>query len=778
LLNGILIPTVFPTNRIYSFIWSGPNTFTSFQQDAIISNVSEVNNGAYSLVITDQFGCSSPPQTTTIDISNMPVAPTLNSISPLCQGQSFVLNITNADAYNGTNIQYIWETPFGLQTTALPSLEITNADNFHSGNYTAYVNVNGCNSNQSALTQVSINSIPPAPIVSSNAPLCQNDTLVFATTSISGAIYNWSGPSGFSASVTNPIIAGVSTLSQGNYFLSYTLNGCQSPLSMPNSVIVKPLPTTPIAINNGAVCLDAPLDTLLLSIAENTHQSGATYIWYNGFNQQAISTPNFSSTLQMTNFQGAPSGNNGYYTIATMNGCTSQASNTTFVKFDTIPSETAFAGNDFNACDAGIIALQASSAAISVGNWSQVSGNTLIINTPTSNSTTITGGLANQNYNFRWSLSNGACLHFSSDTVEVKVRNYIPAESIAFIDSCYVQSVKLSAILPQGIVGTWSQPPNQVSPLNIIISNPNDPNATVTGMTPGNVYYFYWSLSDLGCGVASDTTVVRSIGSYASAGNDLNVCNPDGCYTLTAAALPLYESGRWETPHTDIALSTPNQIACTMCNLQQGNNTFFWTTNNGVCGGTSRDTITIYYEFSPTAVDDTITIPFGSKSNIDVSLNDILPDDYEIELSAPPTHGTVEKISNGVYRYQPSITFYGEDFFIYKVCNSNCVDACTFGRVNIIVLEQGDCKVATVLTPNGDNVNDIFYVPCLESDEFPDNDVTIYNEYGNEVFNAHNYKNTWDGTYKGSQLPVGTYFYFIKFNGTKGEKSGFVELVR
>lgn len=68
-------------------------------------------------------------------------------------------------------------------------------------------------------------------------------------------------------------------------------------------------------------------------------------------------------------------------------------------------------------------------------------------------------------------------------------------------------------------------------------------------------------------------------------------------------------------------------------------------------------------------------------------------------------------------------------------------------------------------SPNGDGINDLFVIRGI--DYYPDNTFTIFNRWGNKVFSANPYENTWDGTSTtglrvgGDQLPVGTYFYIL-----------------
>lgn len=60
-----------------------------------------------------------------------------------------------------------------------------------------------------------------------------------------------------------------------------------------------------------------------------------------------------------------------------------------------------------------------------------------------------------------------------------------------------------------------------------------------------------------------------------------------------------------------------------------------------------------------------------------------------------------------------------------------------------------------VITPNGDGLNDVFDIKGLEL--FDNSKVTIYDRWGNIVYENSNYKNDWDG---GNQ-PEGTYYYIL-----------------
>jgi gliding motility-associated-like protein len=77
-------------------------------------------------------------------------------------------------------------------------------------------------------------------------------------------------------------------------------------------------------------------------------------------------------------------------------------------------------------------------------------------------------------------------------------------------------------------------------------------------------------------------------------------------------------------------------------------------------------------------------------------------------------------------------------------------------------------------------VNDFFVVPCLlDTDQYPESRVTIYNQWGDEVYRSGMpYPSDWDGTYQGSELPAATYFYTIDYGTAQKGASGAVRIER
>lgn len=82
--------------------------------------------------------------------------------------------------------------------------------------------------------------------------------------------------------------------------------------------------------------------------------------------------------------------------------------------------------------------------------------------------------------------------------------------------------------------------------------------------------------------------------------------------------------------------------------------------------------------------------------------------------------------------------------------------------------------ISNVFTPNGDGVNDLWTIRGLDS--YPDHDVRVFNSYGQLVYESKRYT-SWNGSYKGNPLPVGTYYYIILVP-ERGRFSGYVDILR
>jgi gliding motility-associated-like protein len=108
----------------------------------------------------------------------------------------------------------------------------------------------------------------------------------------------------------------------------------------------------------------------------------------------------------------------------------------------------------------------------------------------------------------------------------------------------------------------------------------------------------------------------------------------------------------------------------------------------------------------------------------------------------------------------------------------NDINGCYNSDTVIITVTQlvFDGMISNLFTPNNDGVNDFWYIENIMN--YPDSEVLIYNIYGNQVYTKKGYMNDWDGTYNGSKLPDGTYYYVLRFDDSDIVMKGSIDILR
>jgi len=96
----------------------------------------------------------------------------------------------------------------------------------------------------------------------------------------------------------------------------------------------------------------------------------------------------------------------------------------------------------------------------------------------------------------------------------------------------------------------------------------------------------------------------------------------------------------------------------------------------------------------------------------------------------------------------------------------------------LITVFNCECRgrVSNLFTPKVEGIIDTWYIHDIQN--YPENEVFVYNIYGNEVYSGKKYANDWQGTFNGSPLPDGTYYYVIKFDGYDTVIKGSVDILK
>ncbi len=189
-----------------------------WQDGSTSSNYEVTQSGTYWVQATNSMGTD----TDSIDVSFIsPPFVNLGLDTILCNGQTLMLNAINSQAS-----EYLWQ-----DGSIDSSIEI-----LQPGTYWVQVTQNTCLASDTI--NVNFNTIPNAPIVTSNSPLvCPGNLFVFEADSTTDGYFTWSGPSNFNSNnASNSFIAFPEN--QGVYEVNVMIDGCVSPSSYVNLSII------------------------------------------------------------------------------------------------------------------------------------------------------------------------------------------------------------------------------------------------------------------------------------------------------------------------------------------------------------------------------------------------------------------------------------------------------------------------------------------------------------------------------------------------------------
>lgn len=254
----------------------------------------------------------------------------------------------------------------------------------------------------------------------------------------------------------------------------------------------------------------------------------------------------------------------------------------------------------------------------------------------------------------------------------------------------------------------------------------------------------YWVQVSIGCAVDSDTIIVAyTQAPFIDLGPDLELCPGDEA--IIEANGTGYEF-LWSDGSTGTELTvTPPGL--------------YWLQATNACGSV-RDTIEV--ALSPVPVvnlgpDHTLCTPGTALLNVQ--------QDGAVYLWSDGSDGPELLVaSSGVYSVTVSI--------------GNCTTS------DEVTITYEDCafelELPNVFSPNGSGVNDLF--EPISSRGISSMRTTIFNRWGQVVYNTTNIGIRWDGrTGSGEPVPEGTYFYELEFtpkNGDPAVRTGSLTLLR
>lgn len=114
----------------------------------------------------------------------------------------------------------------------------------------------------------------------------------------------------------------------------------------------------------------------------------------------------------------------------------------------------------------------------------------------------------------------------------------------------------------------------------------------------------------------------------------------------------------------------------------------------------------------------------------------------------------------------------------YYVQNSDSLCRSGLVPVNVTFENCDTLYVPNVITPNGDGINDVFFVVLKNPDCFH---AEIFNRWGNLIYEWDDYTQGWPGVNNSGEIVSdGVYYYIVdycKYNGDPGVLTGFVQVL-
>jgi gliding motility-associated-like protein len=95
-------------------------------------------------------------------------------------------------------------------------------------------------------------------------------------------------------------------------------------------------------------------------------------------------------------------------------------------------------------------------------------------------------------------------------------------------------------------------------------------------------------------------------------------------------------------------------------------------------------------------------------------------------------------------------------YFVYGADANGCV---SWDTVTVTVIPSSELVFYNTFSPNGDGVNDFFYIG--NAIKYPGCVLEVFTRTGQLVYSKTGYDNSWDGTNYGDKLPEATYYYIF-----------------
>jgi gliding motility-associated-like protein len=288
------------------------------------------------------------------------------------------------------------------------------------------------------------------------------------------------------------------------------------------------------------------------------------------------------------------------------------------------------------------------------------------------------------------------------------------------------------------------------APVSFVWSN-TQTTAAISNLAAGT--YTVTATDAGGCTATASTTVTEPAAINFNLGNDVSVCEG---ITVTVDAGTGFTAYNWSSGETTQTISPASS------------STYFVTvTDNNGC--TTSDSIVVTFTPNPLV-------------NLGADLTAYTGDLVNLSAAITGAAGT------GTYNWQPDTLLSCAncpnpvasatdtiEYILYYTDANGCPGN---DSITIYVLEANEVVFPDAFSPNGDRVNDVFLPVGGRVKELT---LSVYNRWGQKIYETNNPNEGWDGTYKGAKQPVDNYTFYARvvlMNGVERKFTGGLTLIR
>ena len=658
-----------------------------------------------------------------ITVSVNPTPTITISSSSVCNGQSFSIT---ANSSSGSTYNWIGPSAF---TSSLQSPSFTVASNAMSGLYNLTVtSAQGCTNTTSA--NVSVTPFPIPVIAVNSTVVCSGTNLNLMGSG--GSNYVWSGPNGVNSTLQNTFINNVSMLAIGVYTLIASNGSCSTTITQ--SINVYPLPSA--SANYTPAC-----ETKTFQLVANSNGVGVTYQWFG---------PNaFTSSLQNPPpFINANNSMNGTYTliVTDVNNCKTSVLTPVTVLQNPI--------------------AKALSSSVCIGGTATLSAS---------------GGIS-----YQWSGPNAYSSN-ASNAIVSPANSTLPQEYFVVVtgaNTCTSATTASLVPIPNPTVSAFASPPVC---LNSTVSLQGFGGDAYQWQGP---YNFFAATQN----VVFNATNLKYSGIYTLTAISNNGCSSNTFINITIHDIPKAELTSNIThscvpfcadfKFNNVSTSQITKVSWQLDTLSSDKDSFLYCINKaGIYQAIGNFTnalgcsssIAFSIQGYPQPMADFDYLPKKPIAGFD----EVMFTDQSSEK--PILEWNWFFMNNGDYSASTQNTTYlfeNEGNYPIALVIKN-IWGCMDTVVKTITIEPDfNIFVPNAFTPNQDNENEIFQPKGTGIIKY---NISIYDRWGEAVFETDDFNKGWDGTYKGQSCKSDVYIWKINATNVNGKvkaMDGHVSLYR